>query len=60
VDEPTAASRIHQRKMRRTELENSQKLWRWFLLAALGVTGVEILLAGALAGSSVKSAEATA
>jgi Mg-chelatase subunit ChlD len=58
ADEPTAASRIHERKLRRAELENSQKLWRWFILAALGIAGVEILLAGALAGGA-RTAEAT-
>jgi anti-sigma-K factor RskA len=58
ADEPTAASRIHERKLRHAELENSQKLWRWFILAALGIVGVEILLAGILAGGA-KTAEAT-
>jgi Mg-chelatase subunit ChlD len=57
ADQPTAASRIHQRKMRRAELENSQKLWRWFLLSALVIAGVEILLGGILARSP-RTAEA--
>ncbi len=49
ADEPTAATRIHQRQLQQTELENSQKLWRWFILAALAIAGVEIILAGSLA-----------
>jgi hypothetical protein len=49
IEEPVAATRIHQRQLLRAELENSQKLWRWFLLAALAVACGEILLAGALA-----------
>ncbi len=49
ADEPIAATRIHQRALRRAELENSQKLWRWFILGALMIAGIEIILAGSLA-----------
>ena len=49
VDEPVAATRIHQRQLRRAELENSQKLWRWFILTALAIACAEIILAGNLA-----------
>lgn len=34
------------RQLRRQELENRQKLWRWLMLAALGVLGIETWLAG--------------
>ncbi|HEX3988068.1 MAG TPA: hypothetical protein VHZ30_01475, partial [Verrucomicrobiae bacterium] len=56
-EEPLAAIRIHQRQLLRAELENSQKLWRWFLLGALGIACVEIILAGILS-PSVKTAGA--
>ncbi|HUD45244.1 MAG TPA: BatA domain-containing protein [Candidatus Baltobacteraceae bacterium] len=52
TDQPLAATRIHQRQLRRAELENSQKLWRWFLLAALAIACGEIILAGSLAGGA--------
>jgi hypothetical protein len=58
TEEPIAATRIHQRQLRRAELENSQKLWQWFLMAALAIVCGEILLGGILAGS-VKTAEGT-
>jgi hypothetical protein len=57
-EEPIAATRIHQRQLLRAELENSQKLWRWFLLGALGIACVEIILAGILS-PSVKTAGAS-
>ncbi len=34
------------RQMRSLELENRQKLWRWLILAAIGVLIAETLLAG--------------
>jgi hypothetical protein len=58
ADEPVAATRLHQRQLRRAELENSQKLWRWFILAALAIACGEIILAGGLA-RGVKTAGAT-
>jgi hypothetical protein len=58
TDEPVAITRIHQRLLQRAELENSQKLWRWFILATLAVLCGEILLAGNLSGG-VKNAGAT-
>jgi anti-sigma factor RsiW len=57
-DEPVVATRIHQRQLQRAELENSQKLWRWFLLAALAIALGEIILGGSLA-RGVKTAGAT-
>lgn len=47
--EPTAAM----------EAENQQKLWRWFLFAALGVLLLETLLAGRAARRSLTPLEAT-
>jgi hypothetical protein len=49
TEEPIAVTRIHQRQLQRTELENREKLWRWFVLAALAVLGVEVVLSGSLA-----------
>jgi hypothetical protein len=45
---PTVASREAERKvrLRNTELEERQKLWRWFLLGTLGVLLAETWLAG--------------
>ena len=34
------------RQMQNAELENRQKLWRWLILAAIGVLIVETWLAG--------------
>jgi hypothetical protein len=58
TEEPIAATRIHQRQLRQAELENSQKLWRWFLLTALAIVCGEIILGGILA-RGVKTAGAT-
>jgi hypothetical protein len=48
VHQPTVATREAERKvrLRNTELEERQKLWRWFLLGTLGVLLVETWLAG--------------
>ena len=45
------------RQMYNTELENRQKLWRWLILAAIGVLIVETWLAGRRAASR-RSAQA--
>ncbi len=48
--DPTAAPRLlRQRQLLRAELENRQKIWRWLIVAALGVTFGEILLSAGLA-----------
>jgi hypothetical protein len=48
LHQPTVASREAERKvrLRNTELEERQKLWRWFLLGTLGVLLIETWLAG--------------
>lgn len=48
VHQPAVATREAQRKLRlrNTELEERQKLWRWFLLGTLGILFVETWLAG--------------
>jgi hypothetical protein len=48
VHQPTVATGEVERKvrLRNTELEERQKLWRWFLLGTLGVLLVETWLAG--------------
>ena len=48
LDQPVIAIREGQRKIRlqNTDLENKQKIWRWLILAALGVLLVETWLAG--------------
>jgi hypothetical protein len=44
-----AVARVHQQHLKDAELENRQKLWRWLIVAALGVTLGEIILSGWLA-----------
>jgi hypothetical protein len=48
VHQPTVATRDAERKvrLRNTELEERQKLWRWFLLGTLGVLLAETWLGG--------------
>jgi hypothetical protein len=48
IHQPTVASHEAERKvrLRSTELEERQKLWRWFLLGTLGVLLAETWLAG--------------
>ena len=48
LHQPTVASREAERKvrLRNTELEERQKLWRWFLLGTLGILFIESWLAG--------------
>jgi Aerotolerance regulator N-terminal/von Willebrand factor type A domain len=48
LHQPTVASREAERKvrLRNTELEERQKLWRWFLLGTLGILLAETWLAG--------------
>ena len=43
---PKPLSHADLRQMYNAELENRQKLWRWLILAAIGVLIVETLLAG--------------
>jgi hypothetical protein len=40
---------VRQRQLRTAELENRQKLWRWVILAVLGLLAVETVVAGVLA-----------
>ena len=51
-EQPLATTRIHQRQLLHAELESSQKLWRWFLLGALGIACVEIILSGIFSPSA--------
>jgi hypothetical protein len=44
--------------MHNAELENRQKLWRWLILAAIGVLVVETWVAGRLGRSRPARAEA--
>jgi len=48
IHQPTVAAHEAERKvrLRNTELEERQKLWRWFLLGTLGVLLAETWLAG--------------
>jgi hypothetical protein len=43
-----AAEREHLRQLHNAELEGRQKLWRWVILAAIGVLVLETLVAGRL------------
>jgi hypothetical protein len=45
----SAPAEQRRRQFQQAELENRQKLWRWLILGALGVTLAEILLSGWLA-----------
>ena len=38
-----------ERQMRITELESKQKMWRWLIVAAIGVLMIETWLAGSIA-----------
>jgi hypothetical protein len=57
----TAATPVfeRERQLRRAELENRQKLWRWLIVGVLAVTFGEILLSGVLARRA-KTPEVTA
>jgi hypothetical protein len=46
------------RQMRNAELESRQKLWRWLILAAIGVLIAETLLAGRIKRPRLAHAEA--
>jgi hypothetical protein len=46
---PTAEQVSEERRLQTAELENRQKLWRWLILAVLGLLAVETVLAGRLA-----------
>jgi hypothetical protein len=61
VHQPTVAAREAERKvrLRNTELEERQKLWRWFLLGTLAILLVETWLAGWTARRPAAMAEAT-
>ena len=43
---PKAPDREQARQMYNLELENRQKLWRWLILAAIGILILETWLAG--------------
>ncbi len=47
-------------RLQSADLEARQKLWRWFILAALGVLGLETWLAGRTARHSAVREEVTA
>jgi hypothetical protein len=49
-----------QRQQRDTELESRQKIWRWLVVAALGILIAETWWAGVAAGRIQKSMEAVA
>jgi hypothetical protein len=48
-EQAAVVARVHQQHLQDAELENRQKLWRWLLVAALGVTLAEIMVSGWLA-----------
>ncbi|MHB1560731.1 MAG: BatA domain-containing protein [Isosphaeraceae bacterium] len=50
-DDRKAMDREHQRQLHNAELEGRQKIWRWLILATLGLLIVETGLAGRLARS---------
>ncbi len=50
----------HRRQMQNVELESRQKLWRWLILAAIGVLIVETWLAGRHPRTRTARAEALA
>jgi len=54
----TPADRVA--RLQSAELEAHQKLWRWFIVAALGVLGLETWLAGRTARRSALPEELTA
>jgi hypothetical protein len=58
--EREAAERDHLRQMQSVELEGRQKLWRWLILAAIGVLFLETWLAGWLSRPRSARAEALA
>ena len=56
--QPTRAELVKKhRQMRDKELEDKQKLWRWLIVAALGVLIVETWLAGYLSRPAMKQPE---
>jgi hypothetical protein len=57
VPPAVAAARLQQ--LQAAELEGRQKLWRWLLLAALGMLGVETFLAGRAARRRAMLSEVT-
>jgi hypothetical protein len=61
IHQPTVATREAERKvrLRNTELEERQKLWRWFLLGTLAILLVETWLGGWTGRRPVPAAEAT-
>ncbi|HVX85158.1 MAG TPA: BatA domain-containing protein [Phycisphaerae bacterium] len=46
---PTTEQVSEERRLQTAELENRQKLWRWLILAVLGLLALETVLAGRLA-----------
>jgi hypothetical protein len=52
------ASLRREQQMNNAEMESRQKLWRWFLLATLGVVLVETWLAGRTSRRTAVRAEA--
>ncbi len=61
VHQPTVATREAERKvrLRNTELEERQKLWRWFLLGTLAILLIETWLGGWTARRPAVTTEAT-
>jgi hypothetical protein len=55
-----AVDREHLRQMHNAELEGRQKVWRWLIVAAVGVLIVETCLAGRLGRARPARAEALA
>jgi hypothetical protein len=55
---PRGVDREHLRQLQNLELESRQKLWRWLILAAIGVLIVETWLAGRVRRSRSAPAEA--
>jgi hypothetical protein len=45
----TADQVAEERRLQSAELENRQKLWRWLILAVLGLLALETVLAGVVA-----------
>jgi hypothetical protein len=54
-----AAQAEHHRQMRMGELENKHKIWRWLIVAALGVLMIETFVAGRFSRSAPTNEAAT-
>ena len=53
-----APNEAERRQLQAQELEQRQKFWRWFILAAIAVLFVESLLAGRLSRPAAENASA--